>query len=315
MRPTEVTDQSIIEAGHILIDEGTQLNKITGYALRQKIGKGTPTRLIGVWQSYLADQNNNPLDSQSIVDTESSEQIDINDVLEHSFSSVEGIFNGIIAAVRKQVESEQEEKMIASLAIKDDEHQKAIEELINNQNAISESISDLNMSIDELSNTNDELTSRNDELKGQLDELNAKLLEANTNNAAVQDEIQQLKSEKRTLDVECEEYKASIKQLNIKAQELNEALIHKTELQGEINTLKTELNHMSELKESINGLRKTEGLYHQAQGELNILRVEHEQQKNKLEEQGRQLEELAHLRHIESEYKRLIVSDNETKAE
>ena len=42
MRPTEVTDQAVIEAGMALQAEG---RTVTGYALRQKLGAGSGARL------------------------------------------------------------------------------------------------------------------------------------------------------------------------------------------------------------------------------------------------------------------------------
>ncbi len=53
MRPTEVTDQAVIEAGMALQAEG---RTVTGYALRQKLGAGSGARLAGVWAQHLASQ-------------------------------------------------------------------------------------------------------------------------------------------------------------------------------------------------------------------------------------------------------------------
>lgn len=49
MRPTEVTDEQIIQAGSQL--ESEQL-RVTGFALRRLIGAGTPARLIKVWNLF-----------------------------------------------------------------------------------------------------------------------------------------------------------------------------------------------------------------------------------------------------------------------
>lgn len=49
MRPTEVTDEQIIQAGIQLESEQA---RVTGFALRRLIGAGTPTRLIKVWTAH-----------------------------------------------------------------------------------------------------------------------------------------------------------------------------------------------------------------------------------------------------------------------
>lgn len=49
MRPTEVTDDQIINAGLQL--EATQA-RVTGFALRREIGAGNPSRLSAVWKAY-----------------------------------------------------------------------------------------------------------------------------------------------------------------------------------------------------------------------------------------------------------------------
>lgn len=53
MRPAEVTAEQIIEAGKFLAESG---RNITGFALRQKIGGGNPTRLRQIWEEHQAGQ-------------------------------------------------------------------------------------------------------------------------------------------------------------------------------------------------------------------------------------------------------------------
>lgn len=54
MRPAEFAPQSIIEAGQELQSAG---RNITGFALRQKVGGGNPSRLKQVWDEHLASQS------------------------------------------------------------------------------------------------------------------------------------------------------------------------------------------------------------------------------------------------------------------
>lgn len=51
MRPTEVSDNDIIEAGKSLQSAGFN---VTGFALRKRIGGGNPERLFRVWREHLA---------------------------------------------------------------------------------------------------------------------------------------------------------------------------------------------------------------------------------------------------------------------
>lgn len=52
MRPVEVTEDQIIDAGNQLVTEG---RAVTANALRNKVGAGNPRRLIGVWKRLSAN--------------------------------------------------------------------------------------------------------------------------------------------------------------------------------------------------------------------------------------------------------------------
>ena len=54
MRPVDFTVEQIIEAGQALQSAG---RSITGFALRQKVGGGNPSRLKQVWDEHLSSQN------------------------------------------------------------------------------------------------------------------------------------------------------------------------------------------------------------------------------------------------------------------
>ena len=54
MRPIEYTSEDIIRAGQALRDAG---RNITGFALRQQVGGGNPSRLKQVWDEHLASQS------------------------------------------------------------------------------------------------------------------------------------------------------------------------------------------------------------------------------------------------------------------
>ena len=54
MRPAEFAPESITQAGQDLQATG---RNITGFALRQKVGGGNPSRLRQVWDEHLASQS------------------------------------------------------------------------------------------------------------------------------------------------------------------------------------------------------------------------------------------------------------------
>lgn len=53
MRPAEFTSEQIIEAGQALQAAG---RNITGFALRQKVGGGNPSRLKQVWDEHISSR-------------------------------------------------------------------------------------------------------------------------------------------------------------------------------------------------------------------------------------------------------------------
>lgn len=53
MRPAEISQEQIIEAGKALQAEG---RNITGFALRQRVGGGNPARMRQVWDEYVQTQ-------------------------------------------------------------------------------------------------------------------------------------------------------------------------------------------------------------------------------------------------------------------
>jgi colicin import membrane protein len=53
MRPAEVDKEAIIEAGQALQAAG---RNITGFALRQKVGGGNPSRLVQIWKEHVSNQ-------------------------------------------------------------------------------------------------------------------------------------------------------------------------------------------------------------------------------------------------------------------
>ncbi|MBS0554639.1 MAG: DNA-binding protein, partial [Proteobacteria bacterium] len=53
MRPAEYTPEEIVAAGEVIQAAG---RNVTGFALRQKVGGGNPSRLRQVWEEHLASK-------------------------------------------------------------------------------------------------------------------------------------------------------------------------------------------------------------------------------------------------------------------
>lgn len=54
MRPVEFSDEEVIAAGEALVAAG---RNVTGFALRQKVGGGNPSRLRQVWDEHVASKS------------------------------------------------------------------------------------------------------------------------------------------------------------------------------------------------------------------------------------------------------------------
>lgn len=72
MRPAEFTPESIIRAGQELQAAG---RNITGFALRQKVGGGNPSRLKQVWDEHLAGQSASQAEPVADLPVEVAEEV------------------------------------------------------------------------------------------------------------------------------------------------------------------------------------------------------------------------------------------------
>nr|MBP8151374.1 DNA-binding protein [Xylophilus sp.] len=72
MRPVEFSDEAIIQAGQALRQAG---RNITGFALRQKIGGGSPTRLRQVWDDHLSSLTETPIQPVAELPTELAQAV------------------------------------------------------------------------------------------------------------------------------------------------------------------------------------------------------------------------------------------------
>ena len=72
MRPAEFPVEAIIEAGQALQAAG---RNVTGFALRQKVGGGNPTRLRQVWDEHLASSSVAPAQPVAELPIEVAEEV------------------------------------------------------------------------------------------------------------------------------------------------------------------------------------------------------------------------------------------------
>lgn len=72
MRPVEFSDEAIIQAGQALRQAG---RNVTGFALRQKIGGGSPTRLRQVWDDHLSSLTETPTQPVAELPTELAQAV------------------------------------------------------------------------------------------------------------------------------------------------------------------------------------------------------------------------------------------------
>lgn len=79
MRPPEIEDEQIIEAGKQLQADS---RRVTGFALRKTVGGGNPSRLVRVWEDYKR--------SQEVVDAEPEQELPME--VEEALNEMTGTF-------------------------------------------------------------------------------------------------------------------------------------------------------------------------------------------------------------------------------
>lgn len=72
MRPAEIPNEAIIEAGQDLLTAG---RNVTGFALRQRVGGGNPARLRQVWDNHIASKTATQTEPPAELPVEVAEQV------------------------------------------------------------------------------------------------------------------------------------------------------------------------------------------------------------------------------------------------
>lgn len=166
MRPAEFAPESIIEAGKELQAAG---RNITGFALRQKVGGGNPSRLKQVWDEHLA--------SQSVTKAEPVAELPI-EVAEE------------VAAVTKALT-----ERLATLAVElNDKAVKAAERRVHEVvRAAGEQREQAERELADASQTVDDLETKLDQATAETEMLESKLADVQATNQAQAVELAQLR--------------------------------------------------------------------------------------------------------------------------
>jgi colicin import membrane protein len=166
MRPVEFAPAAIIQAGQDLKATG---RNITGFALRQKVGGGNPSRLKQVWDEYLA--------SQSMTKTEPVAELPI-EVAEE------------VATVTKALT-----ERLSALAVElNDKAVKAAERRVHEVvRSAGEQRDQAERELADASQTVDDMEEKLDEAKAEVDALKTRLVEAQTISQVQAVELAQLR--------------------------------------------------------------------------------------------------------------------------
>lgn len=186
MRPVEFTPEAIIQAGRDLQTAG---RNITGFALRQKVGGGNPSRLKQVWDEHLA--------SQSVTKAEPVAELPV-EVAEE------------VAAVTKALTDR-----LQALAVElNDKAVKAAERRVHEVvRSAGEQREQAERELSDASQTVDELETRLDEALTQGEALEKKLTEVQAVSQAQAVELAQLRERLSAMEAERGRYQAEAEKL------------------------------------------------------------------------------------------------------
>jgi len=90
MRPPEIEDAAIIDAGNSLIEDG---RRVTGFALRKVVGGGNPSRLVRVWEDHQR--------AQQVIESEPVQELPIE--VEEALNQMTGSFLEEIRALAQNL--------------------------------------------------------------------------------------------------------------------------------------------------------------------------------------------------------------------
>ncbi|MDN4502212.1 DNA-binding protein [Alteromonadaceae bacterium BrNp21-10] len=164
MRPTSVTNEEIIEAGNVIRASGKD---VTGYALRNAIGKGNPNRLKEIWDSHSVSEFEQVAFEHELSD-EAEAQLRI------EFDKIWNRIRNIVSNSERKSE-EQAESRIAQIQMKYQEANKSLAQQLKEADQVIAANDQKLLELQtDLETANEKLTSFND-LSATLKETKARL--------------------------------------------------------------------------------------------------------------------------------------------
>lgn len=214
MRPVEFTPEAIIQAGRDLQTGG---RNITGFALRQKVGGGNPSRLKQVWDEHLA--------SQSVARAEPVAELPV-EVAEE------------VAAVTKALT-----ERLAALAVElNDKAVKAAERRVHEVvRSAGEQREQAERELADASQTVDDLETKLDEARAHGEALEGKLTEMQATSQAQAVELAQLRERLSATEAERGRYQAEAERLRVDHEDV-------AKLRGQVEAMQT---HAASLMEAL----------------------------------------------------------------
>lgn len=225
MRPTEHTNESIVEAGQRLQAEG---RNVTGFAIRERIGGGKPGRLLQVWNDYQESQ------VQSQAETVAKLPLEIAEHLTLVTDDLAIRMNALVVALNDQA-VKTAERRIAEVQREAGERQKQSER-----------------ELDEASHVVDALEGRLDDMAGKVETLEGTLSELQATNHAQVVEAAQLRErlaahEQRAVTA-ADQYAAEQtrlarvqSELDVARAESSSARVEAAKLMGQVEVMRTQI--------------------------------------------------------------------------
>ena len=162
MRPVEFSDEAIIQAGQALRQAG---RNVTGFALRQKIGGGSPTRLRQVWDDHLSSLTETPTQPVAELPTELAQAV------ASLTQTVNERIMALVVELNQQAIQSAEGRVQEVLRTSDEQQQQAKEELAEAASAVSELDTQIVAAQTEVETLTSQLTASQAQLQTQAIEL------------------------------------------------------------------------------------------------------------------------------------------------
>ncbi|TCD46928.1 DNA-binding protein [Chlorobium sp. N1] len=214
MRPVEFTTEEIVKAGQELQAAG---RNITGFALRQKIGGGNPSRLKQVWDEYLS--------SQAEVKAEPVAELppEVADAVAAASKSLADRLMELAVEVNDKAVKAAERRVTDVIRSMGEQREQAERELVDAAQMV------------------EELEARLDESREQAADLDHQLAEVKANNQAQAVELAQVKERLAIIEDERNRYSQQVEQMRA---ERDTAREESAMLRGEVNILQAQSSEL-----------------------------------------------------------------------